>query len=132
MGSWGPGPYDNDTAADWFGHVNNDLLPKIKVALESDDFDLIRAGAWMLGQVAVSSYTGPCCIPGQFPEGMGTEREHFFNLAMKGLASCLERATDPEFIEEINVQMAHLARVANGDYALPTLGELVKDKIGED
>jgi hypothetical protein len=53
MGAWGVAPWDNDTAADWFGEVFDELplARKVEEALELDgeeDHEQIRAAAAVL------------------------------------------------------------------------------------
>ena len=46
MGHWGPGPFQNDTAADWIDDEYNDKL--LKGALENGSFEVLRAAAQII------------------------------------------------------------------------------------
>lgn len=52
MGAFGTRPYDNDTAADWFGKVLAPVSDSIEELLnrpvEEDNYDEYRAAAWLL------------------------------------------------------------------------------------
>ena len=52
MGAWGTGPYDNDTAADWFFRMTKMSAPDlIENGLQSENHYEARAAAWLLQQV---------------------------------------------------------------------------------
>lgn len=52
MGAWGTGPYDNDTAADWFFKITEKAAPDlIAEGLESESYEEVRAAAWLLQQI---------------------------------------------------------------------------------
>jgi hypothetical protein len=52
MGAWGTRPYDNDTAADWFGNVLQPVSDSIEELLnrpvDESHYDEYRAAAWLL------------------------------------------------------------------------------------
>lgn len=50
MGAWDVEPWDNDTAADWFGDFFDDLkIEKLQEAFKHyDDYDTIRAACYVL------------------------------------------------------------------------------------
>jgi len=49
MGAWGSGPHDNDTAMDFFFLLEKKPITKIvSQGLGSDDYDQVRAAAWLL------------------------------------------------------------------------------------
>lgn len=57
MGAWGYGPYDNDTAADWFfGLTDTKLYDFIDKGLSSKSCDEQRAAAWLVQRLAVSAF----------------------------------------------------------------------------
>lgn len=57
MGAWGEGPYDNDTAADWFyGLDNTGIYDFIESGLNSEDYYEQRAAAWLVQRLAESVY----------------------------------------------------------------------------
>jgi len=57
MGAWGEGPYDNDTAADWFYHLDKiGLYSLIEEGLNSKWDEEVRAAAWLVQRLAVSAY----------------------------------------------------------------------------
>ena len=57
MGAWGEGPYDNDTAADWFyGLKDTGIYNFIESGLNSTDYDEQRAAAWLVQRLAESVY----------------------------------------------------------------------------
>lgn len=52
MGAWGEGPFDNDSAADWFfGLDKTGLYPFIERGLNSEFYEEVRAAAWLLSQI---------------------------------------------------------------------------------
>jgi hypothetical protein len=55
MGSWGERPYDNDTAADWFGEIMEVPCQKIEELLarpvDDSHYDEYRAAAWFLSKI---------------------------------------------------------------------------------
>lgn len=57
MGSWGYGPYDNDSAADWFyGLEDTGLYDLIERGLNSNDYHEQRAAAWLVQRLAITAY----------------------------------------------------------------------------
>lgn len=52
MGAWGTRPYDNDTAADWFGKVlkpvSDDIEELLNRPVDESSYDEYRAAAWLL------------------------------------------------------------------------------------
>ena len=57
MGAWGEGPYDNDTAADWFyGLESTGIYALIESGLASNDYYEQRAAAWLVQKLAESAY----------------------------------------------------------------------------
>lgn len=55
MGSWGEKPYENDSAADWFGDVLTPVSERVQDLLDAPvDINLYseyRAAAWMLTKI---------------------------------------------------------------------------------
>jgi len=55
MGAWASRPYDNDTAADWFGKVLEPVSDSIEELLNRDvdeeHYDEYRAAAWLLTKI---------------------------------------------------------------------------------
>ena len=57
MGAWGSGPYDNDTAADWFFELKEiGLYDLIERGLNSDSYEEQRAAAWLVQRLAITAY----------------------------------------------------------------------------
>ncbi|MEM6369752.1 MAG: DUF4259 domain-containing protein [Myxococcota bacterium] len=50
MGTWGDEPWDNDAGADWFATFFRgiDVDERIEFALDSDDFQEVRAACYVL------------------------------------------------------------------------------------
>ena len=80
MGAWGEGPYDNDTAADWFYDISKKPITSlITNGLESKDYDEIRAAAYLLERVGETHWV--------YPEEY---REPHVNLALEKLKDILQ------------------------------------------
>lgn len=57
MGAWGSGPYDNDSAADWFfGLGEIGLYDLIERGLKDGGYNEQRAAAWLVQRLAISPY----------------------------------------------------------------------------
>lgn len=60
MGAWGRQPWDNDTAADFFGDLfPPDFHDKVVAGLRGEDEEEVRAAAWVVLQLAHSAYVWP-------------------------------------------------------------------------
>jgi len=53
MGAWGKEPWDNDTAADWFGGLweTSDLPIKVRQGLDSESSDEVVAAIWVCAEL---------------------------------------------------------------------------------
>lgn len=55
MGAWGEKPYDNDSAADWFGDVLSPVSDKVEELLQrpvdETHYAEYRAAAWLLTKI---------------------------------------------------------------------------------
>lgn len=57
MGSWGYGPYDGDTPADWFFELKDiGLYDLIEKGFNSKSYQIQRAAAWLVQRLAVSAF----------------------------------------------------------------------------
>lgn len=57
MGAWGTGPYDNDSAADWFFDLaKTGIYAMIEHGLNSNSYYEQRAAAWLVQRLAVSAF----------------------------------------------------------------------------
>lgn len=54
MGAWGTDPWDNDTAADWFGEIltGNPLVDRVDEALRDGESEETYAALWTVAQLA--------------------------------------------------------------------------------
>ena len=57
MGSWGEGPLDGDTPADWFFNLKEiGLFDLIEEGLNSNDYQIVRAAVWLFAKLGESAF----------------------------------------------------------------------------
>lgn len=121
MGAWGPGPFDNDSAADAMLDLNHDIAPAVERLLANHGefgpslFD-VRLAVWLMSRLWVSPYTMPV-------EG----GEALMERGVEALNRYLADEMDPEWAEAMTAERDHLLAVMRGEECPPGL----MDRIAE-
>lgn len=69
MGTWGFGPFDNDTAADWAGHLD-EAAPAARPALVREALTtVVKATGYLDADDAMSAIAAAAVIAGTRPDG---------------------------------------------------------------
>ena len=112
MGAWGVEPWDNDTAADWFGELFESLdVDKIQRAIEDEeDYDTIRAACFVLATLG-RVYVWPADRLDELKTLLDTGIEHLTSMvepSQKNLDFLEQWENNPEVVESINRQIEEL------------------------